>query len=58
VPWSFGGLALQAQWGFPHWLLAVETDPGRIGPSATMVIFVVRKGFLLDILIPLYIRIA
>jgi hypothetical protein len=38
VPWSFGGLALQAQLGFPHWLLAVETEPVRIGPSATMVI--------------------
>jgi hypothetical protein len=36
----------------------VETEPGRIGPSATMVILVVLANFLLDILIPIYIRIA
>jgi hypothetical protein len=51
VPWSLGGLALQAQLSFPHWLLAVEIEPGRIGPSATIVILVPDVVFVLDTLI-------
>jgi len=34
---------------YPHWLLAVEIEPRRIGPLATIVIFVLEVVFVLDI---------